>query len=56
MKQYKRINNLTGWVVSYPATVYCLTIEPSEFGIVANLSHRHINWKWVTLQVLLFLC
>lgn len=30
MKQYKRINNLTGWVVFLiAATVYCLTIEPT---------------------------
>lgn len=30
MKQYKTINNLTGWIVFIiAATVYCLTIEPT---------------------------
>ncbi len=30
MKQYKTINNLTGWLTFLiAATVYCLTIEPS---------------------------
>ncbi len=30
MKQYKTINNLTGWIVFLvAATVYCLTIEPT---------------------------
>ncbi len=30
MKQYKKINNLVGWLVFFiAATVYCLTIEPT---------------------------
>ena len=30
MKQYKFVNNLTGWITFFiAATVYCLTIEPT---------------------------
>ena len=31
MKQYKLINNLTGWLVFLvAAATYCLTVEPSS--------------------------
>jgi hypothetical protein len=30
MKQYRIVNNLTGWIIFViAATVYCLTIEPT---------------------------
>ena len=31
MKQYKTVNNLIGWITFIiAATVYCMTIEPTE--------------------------